>query len=249
MAKTMQIRSADGSMEVYYTGGVPKGGTGPVMARLGPSADGEGDSRLEIFYKNGQTMARLGELPGTGRVGMEICDESGNVKVLAGELTDGDYGLGLVDASGTLVKLEDFIFGPKKAEKSTPGTTTSTSYTNLSDGAGPTLSGVTIGELGRAIVTLTAYMEAPNGGMALMGVLIEKSDGSFAIAPDDLDSLSVGGGSTGTSTRVVGRSSVEIFVEGLYPGTYTFTAKYRVNPPSGSPSALFANRVIKVQPY
>ncbi|KOX14993.1 hypothetical protein ADK66_03055 [Micromonospora sp. NRRL B-16802] len=174
----------------------------------------------------------------------------GPTKVEIGELSDGDYGIAVVNDAGKLVKLEDFIFGPQKAVQSTPGTTTSTSYTNLDDGVGPALSGVTIGELGRAIVTLTAYMEAPDGGMAFMGVLIEKTDGSFGIAPDDLDSLSIGGGSGIDNVRCVGRFSVEVFVEGLAPGAYNFIAKYRMQTvPSGSPSALFANRVIKVQPY
>lgn len=167
-----------------------------------------------------------------------------------GELSDGDYGIALVNAAGALVKLEDFIFGPQKAEKSTPGSTSSTSYTDLDDGAGPSLAGISIGDLGRAIVTLTAYMEAPNGGMALMGLEIRNTVTNAVIqSPDDVDSLSIGGGSTSTGTRAVGRSSVEVFVEGLPKDTYTFTAKYRVQPPSGSPSAFFVNRVIKVQPY
>ncbi|MEU7926635.1 hypothetical protein [Micromonospora sp. NPDC049801] len=68
-------------------------------------------------------------------------------------------------------------------------------------------------------------------------------------ASGDLDSLSIGEGSTSSGTRAVGRSSVEIFVEGLSAGTDTFTAKYRVQPPSGSPSAMFLDCVIKVQPY
>lgn len=166
-----------------------------------------------------------------------------------GLLSDGTYGISLVNAAGEFVKLHNFIFGPEKAEKSTPGFTSSATYTNLDDGTGPALSGIVIGDLGRAIVTLTAYMEAPSGGMALMGLEIRNTiTNSVVQLPDDLDSLSVGGGSSSGSIRTVGRASVEIFVEGLSAGTYTFTAKYRAEIVSGG-SALFANRVIKVQPY
>ncbi|MEH1098207.1 hypothetical protein [Micromonospora sp. CPCC 205561] len=169
----------------------------------------------------------------------------GPVKAEMGELSDGDYGLAVVNEAGELVKLEDFIFGPKKAVMNTVGTTSSTTYANLSDGVGPVLNNVTIGETGRAIVTLTAYIEAPAGGTALMGVEIMRSDGSFAIAPDDLDSLSIGGGTTTGTVAVHGRSSVQVFVDGLFPGVYNFIPKYRTS----RSSALFANRVITVQPY
>lgn len=215
---------------------------------------------VEISGDSGDGAVRIvgGENALVPRAGIRVHDANqpmvsheehvfGPTKVEMGELSDGTYGLALINPAGKLVKLEDFIFGPQKAVKSTVGTTASASYTNLSDGVGPVASNVVIGPLGRAIVTLTAYMESPNGGMALMGVEIKRSDGSFAIAPDDFDSLSLGGGSTTTGTRVNGRASVEVFVEGLFPATYNFTAKYRTETPSGS--ALFANRVITVQPY
>ncbi|MEU2661207.1 hypothetical protein [Micromonospora sp. NPDC007220] len=231
-------------VEVYF-------GNGTKAVKLGSHLDGvTAPSRpgFEVCYPNGQPMARLGALPGTDRVGMEICDESGSVKVLAGELTDGDYGLAVINPAGELVKLEDFIFGMRKATKDGLGWTTTTTYTNLSDGVGPAINGVTIGDLGRVVVTLSAYMDAPSGGMALMGVEVKRSDGSFGIAPDDLDSLSIGGGDATQLIAMNGRASVQVFIEGLFPGTYNFTAKYRAESFNGG-TANFANRVITVQPY
>lgn len=219
------------------------------------SGDGVGGSVLITHYNSadgsGAGIRIHGDPTGPGAYVSPYNGRTyGRVMAEMGELSDGDYGIALVNEAGELVKLQDFIFGPRKNEKSSAGDTSSTSYTNLSDGAGPTLSGVTIGELGRAIVTLTAYMEAPNGGMALMGLEIRNTATNAVVqAPDDIDSLSIGGGSVGSATRAVGRASVEVFVEGLPKGAYTFTAKYRVQPPSGSPSAFFVNRVIKVQPY
>ncbi|MEU2986233.1 hypothetical protein ABZ647_17715 [Micromonospora aurantiaca] len=167
--------------------------------------------------------------------------------VEVGKLDDGTYGFALVSPAGELVKLHDFIFGPQMAVKSSAGLTSSTSYTNLDDGAGPTLTGVAIGELGRAIVTLTAYIEPEPGNQAFMGVEIRNTDTNALVrSPVDLDSLSLGGGDAIQLIGPVGRSSVEIFVEGLPKGRYTFTAKYRAL--SGG-THLFANRVVKVQPY
>ncbi|MBM0259761.1 hypothetical protein [Micromonospora sp. 4G55] len=217
---------------------------------------------VEISGDGGDGSVRItgGENALVPRAGMRVHDPNGAgsvaheghvygpTKVEIGELSDGDYGIAVVNEAGKLVKLEDFIFGPQKAKKTTVGQTSSTSYTNLSDGVGPAISSVKIGELGRAIVTLTAYMEPPPGGMALMGVEVKRTDGSFAIAPDDFDSLSIGGGDATQLIAVNGRSSVTVFIEGLFPGTYNFTAKYRVEVWNGQ-SAVFANRVITVQPY
>jgi hypothetical protein len=184
--------------------------------------------------------------------GLRVADLFGNTKVLLGQLSpDGgfdpdNYGLALVNDAGVLVKLEDFIFGPQKNEITGAGTINSTTYGNLTDFIGPSVENVAIGQLGRCMVTVSAYIEAPQGGLGLMGVQVI---GPTNRSPNDFDSLSIGGGTTSApGVSVNGRASCVIFVEGLAPGLYEFVAKYRRLSPGGT-ACTFANRQIVVQPY
>lgn len=189
--------------------------------------------------------------------GMRVGDLFGDTKVLIGQIDpDGgfgseNYGIALENGSGTLVKLEDFIFGPQKGEISGIGTINSTTFGDLTDFIGPYVTNVSVGPLGRVMVTVTAYMEVPQGGLGIMGVEVIKLDPTTVIvrSPDDLDSLSIGGGTTSApGVSVNGRASCLIFIEGLDAGTYEFVAKYRRLSPGGS-ACTFANRQIVVQPY
>lgn len=122
------------------------------------------------------------------------------------------------------------------------GSTNSTSFTDLSGtNVGPTVR-ATVGSSGKAIITLTAYMEAAAGGLALMGVQVA---GPTNVAPTQVQSLSLGGGSSSQLISMSGRSSVQVLFEGLQPGTYTFTAKYSVT----MGTSWFYNRSVMVQPY
>lgn len=195
----------------------------------------------------------LGKTTG-GSYGLRVQDLFGVTKCFVGQLdpsggtgTD-NYGIALVNAGGDLVKLEDFIFGPQMVRQDAIGTISiSGGFGDLSDGIGPYVLGVPIGDLGRAVVTLTSYVEAPPGSAGLMGVeVLAYPSNDTIIEADALDSLYVGGGQISSpSIAVEGRSSVEVFIEGLDPGEYTFVARYATL----SGTATFANRTIKVQPY
>jgi len=205
------------------------------------------------FYEPGFAVPPLeiGETS-AGGYGMRVSDLFNDTKVLIGQLDPAggfateNYGIALQNPAGELVKLENFIFGPTKNIKSSVGSTASTTFTDLSDGTGPQIAGIIIGDTGRAIVTLSAYMEPASGDMGLMGVEITDEFANLTQAAAELDSLSLGGGSSSSLTSVTGRASVQVFVDGLAPGWYAFTAKYKV---LGLGTGLFANRIMVVQPY
>lgn len=182
----------------------------------------------------------------TGRVGMEICDETGTVKVLAGELTDGDYGLAVVNDLGQLTKLGDFVFGPQADYATTSTTLDSATYINPTDGAGPNVQ-VVVGETGRLLVTFgcqmtltTASGTAPRGGA--MSVYMT---GANTLSTSNEYSL-VFATNAASVTPTIFRASYTHFFTGLNPGLTSIYCRYRT-PYAGN--CDFADRTLIAQPF
>lgn len=104
-------------------------------------------------------------------------------------------------------------------------TSASTTYVDLAT-VGPTVT-VTIGSTGKALVSL---YNAQNNNTASQAVFMGFAvSGATTIAASDAQSLAftspVGGGGN--------RSTAQVLVTGLNPGSTTFTAKYRVTANTG----------------
>ncbi len=117
--------------------------------------------------------------------------------------------------------------------------TTSTSYADL-DTPGPSVT-TTIALSGRALVTVTGFMNNNNGiNGCFMGFEVS---GATSRGPSDTQSLSLQGGDSALAATGI-QASVTYLVTGLTPGSNTFTAKYRV----GGGLGTFVNRHIIVIP-
>jgi hypothetical protein len=125
--------------------------------------------------------------------------------------------------------------GAAKNHIDQPGSTTSTTYGPL-NGAFPTGPSVTLTIPGtQALVLLTAAVASNNAvGGGLMSVSVDGAPAS------DQDSLRVFG-------LAAFRATAATLITGLTPGSHTFTAVYKVNPP-GPGTATFVARDITVVP-
>lgn len=229
-----------------------------MVLELGHHLDGPSNPArcgLEFFYPNGQVMARFGQLPdGTGRVGMEICDETGAVKVIVGEIADGQYGLAAHNPdTGELVDLATLAFGAKAASDGTSVTANSNTYTAK---GGPVVPGVKIGNSRRALVTLTSEIvwdpsdADTNFRTGYYGFrIIDESDGS--VVQDAYDNFAFFWGCrNGSGGDVIFNQGSSVFL--LRPinipaaGTYTFEAMYKT---STTHPMTFSVRHLIVQPF
>ncbi|MFF0099797.1 hypothetical protein ACFYO8_10725 [Micromonospora sp. NPDC005257] len=235
------------------------------VIELGHRLDGESQPPrvgLEFYYPNGQVMARFGQLPdGTGRVGMEICDETGAVKVLAGELVDGQYGLAAYNPqTGGLVDLATLAFGVQADVVTTTGVLSgSGSMRDIPGSYGPEVT-VKVGNTGRCIVTVSAEIEVElredlgnEAGAGQAGfVMTRLSDGSEAIpATTNRSAMAEFGYDNGshigwTPAFNLRSSATRVnLIEGLESGEYKVTMKYY----NLGNDAKFANRTLIVQPF
>lgn len=188
----------------------------------------------------------------------------GPVKAEMGELSDGDYGIAVVNDSGLLTKLTDFVFGPKAAYDQGEGNRDfdvhGSGYGDLAGAAvGPSVD-VMIGETGRCLMIVgaeitfgdlnNAFNNNEGGGrmsVALSGANVRSASDAWSfyysetwdIAPD-----------TTTMTRhgAVNGSRMH-FLTGLNPGLTTFTAQYRAVYGANSAPAIFKDRSLIVFPY
>lgn len=114
-------------------------------------------------------------------------------------------------------------------------TTTSTSYTDLDNTAGPAVT-VTTGAT--AFVGLYASVQNLS---AIASFMSYRVDGATTQDPGDDHSLQLNNNNTNTGQRM----GVMIFHTGLTPGLNTFTAQYRVSSSTGT----FAVRTLAVFPF
>lgn len=113
-------------------------------------------------------------------------------------------------------------------------TTFFTSYEDLPNSFGPTVA-VAVPASGRVLVTVTAHVAPDPGEAGRMS--FESTGGSGNVGPHDERSLLVFAANV--------QASATYLVDGLSPGSHTFTAKYRS---PGNGEILFANRSIIVIP-
>jgi hypothetical protein len=100
------------------------------------------------------------------------------------------------------------------------GQTTSTTFTDLDDGPGPSLS-APVPPSGRVLVTIGGFVSAPDE-IAYMAVELS---GANVAPPGETQSFIHGGLSTGIVFNAM--ASFRYLAEGLSPGLTTFTCRYR----------------------
>jgi hypothetical protein len=121
---------------------------------------------------------------------------------------------------------------PGAASDATAGTTSSGTFGDLSGaGAGPSVTANL--PAGRALVVLTAAIDAPGGPSGGTGAMGFSVDGA---APEATRVLA--------ADRIELQASATYLVTGLSPGSHTFTAKYRTS----AGTATFSNRQLVVVP-
>jgi len=186
--------------------------------------------------------------------GYKVYDVDGNLKIVVGQLGDGSYGLAAVNDDGLLVDLAALSFGQRTAQVLTQEATFVTAnYVDLTT-VGPAVT-VTIGQTGRCKVTITAQINysTVTSGLVAGGAMSFLTSGPETIEPNDDNAIMsrlfnpTGGG--GVQQKF--KASYQVLLEGLTPGEYTFTAKYKCLS-SGSPAADAANfedRRIWVEPF
>lgn len=194
--------------------------------------------------------------------GYKVFDADGTLRIVAGQLGDGSYGLAAVNDLGQLVDLATLAFGQRTASVAVQDATfNTTSYTDLevktAGGAatpGPEVT-VTIGQSGRCKVTISAQINfsTVTSGNVAGGAMSFHGAGPTTIEPSDDNALmfrlwnpSGDGGAQGKL-----KASHQVLLEDLLPGEYTFTAKYKCLS-TGSPAADAANfedRRLWVEPF
>lgn len=187
----------------------------------------------------------------------------GRVKAEMGELSDGDYGIAVVNDSGRLTKLTDFIFGPKadydQAQGNRDYDVHGTAYGDLVGASvGPQVD-VMIGDTGRCLMIVGAEITFGDAGSfstsgqggGRMSVALSGANNVFASDAWSYyysELWQIAGGGTYQRHGAANGSRMH-FLTGLSPGLTTFTAKYRAVYGAGSAPALFQDRSLIVFPY
>lgn len=195
--------------------------------------------------------------------GYKVFDADGNVKIIAGQLGDGTYGLAAVNDLGELVDLAALAFGQRTASVAQQDATFNTAtYADLevkTVGGGAAIVGpsvdVLIGQSGRCKVTITAQINysTVTSNTVVGGAMSFVATGPMTVDPSDDNALMsrLWNGAGGTGAQQKFKASYQVLLEGLLPGEYTFTCKYK-SLGTGSPSADAANfedRRIWVEPF
>lgn len=204
-------------------------------------------SRYEFYEPNYSNAVVEVGITRDGNAGLRVGDLFGVAKVVVGQLnpaggtvTD-NYGIALVNDSGELTKLHDFVFGPK-THRVAPVTNVTNVYPTWGFGSGapwgPDLFNFVVGETGRVMITLSATVEA-NANTCIMGLKITPAVGpAFDLTLEDC--LIVGAG----AYLEMGLSRT-VFIDNLAPGAYHFESQYAVTGGTG----FFRSRSLFIQPY
>lgn len=170
---------------------------------------------------------------------IRVLDAGGVLKVQAGKLPDGTYGLAAVNDGGQLVTLSTLAFGLQAAVITTQEGRTSSTLGDLAT-VGPAVT-VTVGETGRCLVMVgcTASYGAVFAG-GLMGYAISGATTRAASIDEAMETST-------TAENVVFGATRAFIAEGLTPGANTITAKY-ASASSGT-SCLFQRRHIIALPF
>lgn len=174
---------------------------------------------------------------------LRIIDNTGQLQVVVGLLPDGTYGLAAVDPAGRMVKMSALAFGPKAANVSADAFITSTVFANSTSPIGPTVTDVVVGDTGRCLVTLTASMDVADDSL----LMAPEISGPTFVPASDANALRF---ANRALTQSIGPGiSRVLLIEGLDPGTYTMTAKYRVVDNTAPAGVNIYDRVMIVQPF
>lgn len=181
------------------------------------------------FYKAGVEVVRIDE------DGVHVYDASSNNRVNAGELSNGDYGLQVIDVAGNseeiLPAVEEYVDGQINV--------TSTSY--VSDG-GPSVT-ATVGASGKVLVSASSWISvnptANNDNGGLLGLY---QDGTFV-----RDLLELDAGVSGVEYQGFGTANTATIrvLSGLSAGSHTWELRYRVKDTVG---CTFAARSLVITP-
>lgn len=191
----------------------------------------------------------------------------GPLKAEMGELSDGDYGIAVVNDSGRLTKLTDFIFGPQAAYDQGEGTRTfathAATYGDLVGASvGPSVD-VMIGETGRCLIIVGAEITWDDGTTGDFRYS-DTYGGRMSVALSGANNVSASDAWSyyfsqawafefNTAVRLEQRGAANgsrmHFLTGLNPGLTTFTAKYRCVYNNQIQPARFKDRTLIVFPY
>jgi len=207
------------------------------------------DAALTIVDADDNPIVVLGK-QSDGLYNLSVFDDSGVRQSRVGQLSGGGYGIEDINGAGDTVTLEQLAFGLVAATVATNEAVSGGSYTDPAT-PGPAVT-VNIGSSGRALVLLSTRI----GSLSVATGQIDQARMSFAVsgattlAPDDsrcaLATLGLSSGATGTA-QWSGSLSRAFVLDGLNPGSNTFTAKYATN--DVAVSVNFVNRLIAVWPF
>lgn len=191
------------------------------------------EGRVEVKNADGRVIMEIGKRS-DGLYGMLVNDDNGVPQVLAGELTDGDYGLAAVNAVGQLVKLSTLAFGIVADEVTTIENCTSLTFDDLAT-PGPICDGVVIGDTGRCLVICGALLQegstlpAKRGGSMSFEVsgattVAATFENGLRLKHSD-DGVQNGAGTISSNNFNINVSNTTLLT-GLNPGIHRFIAKY-----------------------
>jgi hypothetical protein len=180
--------------------------------------------------------------------GLSIYDDSGAKIVDLGLLDDGTNGAALINDSGQLTKLRDFVFGPQTGQVLTTENCSSGSPVDLAT-FGPAVN-VMVGATGRVLILCSArvFNQASAGlSSAAGGSLYLIYDGAntgafYGIAQQSHNSL-VSAGTIRDTVNAVAAGS--LFLTGLNPGLTRFYLQYSIDSGTGQ----WSNRLLTAFPY
>ena len=224
--RLLDWESDTGTLNVIGTGGMKVRGGGNVQIT---------DGRLEILNSAGQVILEVGECS-DGRHGVQVYTDAGIRVARMGELQTGAEGIELINDLGTLVRVDTLAFGMKSANVSG---NLAVSHGAAFNAAAPSVSGVVIGNTGRALVHIGSWITTGatnNGAMSFYGT----GPGGASFASNILQSINASSG----LNLGLGRS---FEVTGLAPGSWLFGCSYSSQ--FAGQNANFTNRSIAVQPF
>jgi hypothetical protein len=228
-AQLLNWDSGTGTLNVIGKGGIKVRGGGNVQIT---------DGRLEILNAAGQVIVEVGECS-DGRHGMQVYTDAGIRVTRVGELQSGSEGIELINDLGQLIRVDTLAFGMKSANVAANIVVSTGPGFNP---AAPSVTGVVVGNSGRALVHLGAWITTSDstntagGAMSFYGT----GPGGASFAAAILQSI----GASGQLNMGLGRS---FEVTGLTPGSWTFGCSYRSS--LNTQITNFTNRSIAVQPF